>query len=215
MAVGFSFWPHLFQKAYAARSERVLWRTVVLYPTFQFFLLPILLIVFAAAADPLPAQADQVLPHMLLELELPAVVVGFLRWPGRPCPAVAILHSAASILVRDGWIGGGSLSQRPSAPPSGPCSSRSSRPTSRRRPSTPTSWAPRLRLRTLGQLAPPSWPRSSGAAPPGPPPRGPGPGPAVTLGLPHLVALDVHPGVPGLAVNALVVVLGSLAFPRR
>ena len=77
MTIGFSFWPHLFQKAFAARSEAVLRRTVVLYPTFQLFLLPILLIGFAGVGmDPPPSQPDQVLPHILLTLDLPAAVVG-------------------------------------------------------------------------------------------------------------------------------------------
>ena len=57
MAAGFSFWPHLFQKAFAARSERVIRRTVVLYPTFQLFLLPILLIGFAGPWASSPRQS--------------------------------------------------------------------------------------------------------------------------------------------------------------
>ena len=224
MAVGFSFWPHLFQKAYAARSERVLRRTVVLYPTFQFFLLPILLIGFAAVGfDPPPAQADQVLPHMLLELELPAMVVG-LFCAGALAASMssgdAILHSAASILVRDGWIVGAGRTLSPEA-----------ERTAVRALLLPILLVAYLTATTyhadlvgllayaygpVGQLAPPVvaalfWGRTTGPAAL----AGLVLGSAVTLGLPHLVALDVHPRVPGLAVNALVVVLGSLAFPRR
>ncbi|MEL6189778.1 MAG: sodium:solute symporter family protein, partial [Myxococcota bacterium] len=46
-AVGFTMWPHLFMKAFSARDIRTLKRTVVLYPTFQIFLLPLLFIGFA------------------------------------------------------------------------------------------------------------------------------------------------------------------------
>lgn len=223
MAVGFSFWPHLFQKAYAARSERVLRRTVVLYPTFQFFLLPILLIGFAAVGfDPPPAEADQVLPHLLLELELPPIIVG-LFCAGALAASMssgdAILHSAASILVRDGWIVGAGRSLSPAAE------------------RTAVRWLllPILVLAyvtatrfhrdlvgllgfaygPVGQLAPPVvatlfWRRTTG----------PGAlaglvlGSAVTLALPRLVALPVHPGLPGLAVNATAVVLVSLLTRR-
>src|SRR5690606_34823333 len=36
-ALGFAMWPHLFMKAFAAKSDRTLRRTIVLFPTFQIF----------------------------------------------------------------------------------------------------------------------------------------------------------------------------------
>ena len=39
-ALGFSMWPHFFMKAFAAKSDRTIKLTVVLYPTFQIFLVP-------------------------------------------------------------------------------------------------------------------------------------------------------------------------------
>lgn len=119
MAVGFSFWPHLFQKAFAARSGKVLRRTVVLYPTFQFFLLPILLIGFAGIGfDPPPDRPDAILPHMLVNMELPAAIVG-LFCAGALAASMssgdAILHSCASIVVRDAWITGAGREMSPSA----------------------------------------------------------------------------------------------------
>ncbi len=224
MAIGFSFWPHLFQKAFAARSDRVIRRTVVLYPTFQFFLLPILLIGFAAVGfDPPPAQADQVLPHLLLQLELPALLVG-LFCAGALAASMssgdAMLHSAASIAVRDGWIVG------------------AGKPMSAEAERTAIRWTllPVLVLSYLtattfhedlvgllayaygpvGQLAPPVlaalfWKRATG----------PGAlaglvaGSVVTIGLPFVMDLGVHPGLPGLVVNAATVVLVSLATRVR
>lgn len=118
-AIGFSFWPHLFMKAFTARSARVLQRTVVLYPTFQLFLVPILLIGFAGILyQPAPAEADQILPHLLVNLDLPAIVVG-LFCAGALAASMssgdAILHASASILVRDGWISGCGRSLDPSS----------------------------------------------------------------------------------------------------
>ena len=105
-AVGFSMWPHLFMKSYAAKTERGLRLTVVLYPTFQLFLVPILLIGFAGVlAFPGVTPADTIVPHLLTQLDLSPVLVGLI------CAGVlaasmssgdTILHAAASIGVRDG-----------------------------------------------------------------------------------------------------------------
>lgn len=106
-ALGFTMWPHLFMKSYAARSERSLRLTVVLYPTFQLFLVPVLLIGFAGVvAFPGVEPADTVVPYLLTQLNLSPVLVGLV------CAGVlaasmssgdAILHAAASIGVRDGF----------------------------------------------------------------------------------------------------------------
>jgi SSS family solute:Na+ symporter len=106
--LGFSCWPHLFMKAFGARDESTLRRTVVLYPTFLLFQIPIYLIGFAGVLFvPAPARPDDVLPHLLTSLELPSVVVG-LFCAGALAAGMssgdAMAHAAASILVRDGWI---------------------------------------------------------------------------------------------------------------
>lgn len=104
--VGFSFWPHLFMKAFTARSEETLRRTVVLYPTFALFVLPIVLLGYAGALypDP-PAAADQIVPHMLVNLDLAPLLVG-LFCAGALAASMssgdAMVHAAASIAVRDG-----------------------------------------------------------------------------------------------------------------
>ncbi|MBL8801671.1 MAG: sodium:solute symporter family protein [Planctomycetes bacterium] len=106
--IGFVCWPHLFMKAFSARDERTLRRTVVFYPTFMVFLVPIFLIGFAGVLFPSqPASPEQILPHMLMSLDLPALVVG-LFCAGALAAGMstgdAIVHASASILVRDGWI---------------------------------------------------------------------------------------------------------------
>ena len=118
-AVGFSFWPHLFMKAFSARDERTIRRTVVLYPIFQVFLIPLFFIGFAGVlfADA-PPSADQILPHMLMHMEIPAVVVG-LFCAGALAASMssgdAMAHAAASIAVRDGLVGALGTQLKPTA----------------------------------------------------------------------------------------------------
>ena len=106
--VGFSMWPHLFMKAFTANSEATLQRTVVLYPTFQLFMLPLLFIGFAGVhfATP-PSSPDQILPHILMNTPIPAAVVG-LFCAGALAASMssgdAMAHAAASIAVRDGVV---------------------------------------------------------------------------------------------------------------
>jgi SSS family solute:Na+ symporter len=105
-AVGFSMWPHLFMRAFTARSERTIKLTVVLYPTFQLFLVPILLIGFAGVL-PFPdvAPADTIVPRLLTEIELSPLMVGLVcagALAASMSSGDAILHAAASIGLRDG-----------------------------------------------------------------------------------------------------------------
>ncbi|CAN5351441.1 sodium:solute symporter family protein [soil metagenome] len=105
-AVGFSVWPHFFMRSFAAKNVKTMRLSVVLYPTFLIFLVPILLIGFSAVvAFPGVEPADSILPHILMQLDLPAIVIG-LFCAGALAASMssgdAILHSAASIGIRDG-----------------------------------------------------------------------------------------------------------------
>ena len=105
-AIGFAVWPHLFMKAFSARSEAVIRRTVVLFPTFQLFLIPLILVGFAGVLfASAPERADVILPHLILETGLPAIVVG-LFCAGALAASMstgdALLHGAASIAIEDG-----------------------------------------------------------------------------------------------------------------
>lgn len=105
-AVGFSVWPHLFMRAFAADSDRTMKLTGVLHPTFQLFLVPILIIGFTAIlAYPGVSPADTILPHVLTQLDLPIIIIGLVcagTLAASMSSGDAILHSAASIGVRDG-----------------------------------------------------------------------------------------------------------------
>jgi len=106
--VGFSVWPHIFMKAFTARDDRTIRRTVVLYPTFQIFLVPLYLIGFSGILfGSAPGRADQILPHMLMNMEIPALLVG-LFCAGALAASMssgdAMAHAAASIAIRDGLV---------------------------------------------------------------------------------------------------------------
>ncbi len=105
-ALGFSLWPHLFMKAFTARDDETIRRTVVLFPSFQLFLIPIFLIGFAGVLFPSPPSApDAILPHMILSTDISSFVVG-LFCAGALAASMstgdALLHASASILVEDG-----------------------------------------------------------------------------------------------------------------
>lgn len=107
-AIGFSVWPHLFMRIFAANSDRTLKRTVVLYPTFQLFLVPILILGFTAIlAFPGVEPADTILPYLLTQIDLPVVLIGLVcagALAASMSSGDAILHSAASIGVRDSIV---------------------------------------------------------------------------------------------------------------
>jgi len=109
--IGFSFWPHLFMKAYTARDERTLRRTVLLYPSFQLFLVPLMLIGFAGILHVSSVEkADQILPTILMSMDsLHPLVIGFFcagALAASMSSGDAIVHATASILVRDGLVTG-------------------------------------------------------------------------------------------------------------
>lgn len=104
-AIGFSLWPHYFMKIYTARSDKILKATVVFYPTFQIFLIPILFIGFAGVLSfPGVEPADEILPTILMSMDLHPAVVG-LFCAGALAASMstgdALLHAAGSIMVRD------------------------------------------------------------------------------------------------------------------
>ncbi|MBH30364.1 MAG: pantothenate permease [Candidatus Marinimicrobia bacterium] len=108
--LGFMMWPHLFMRSFAAKSDQSLRRTIVMYPTFQIFLIPILLIGFSGIIKyPGVTPADSIVPFLLRELSLSPVLVGLVcagTLAASMSTGDAILHSASSIAVRDGLISG-------------------------------------------------------------------------------------------------------------
>lgn len=105
-AIGFTMLPHLFMKAFTAKDDRTIRRTVILFPTFQLFLIPVFLIGFAGVLFPeAPPSADTVLPFLVVRTELPALVVGLFcagALSASMSTGDALLHAGASVVVEDG-----------------------------------------------------------------------------------------------------------------
>jgi len=104
-ALGFSLWPHYFMKIYTAKDVRTIKKTVVFYPTFLIFLVPILFIGFSGIiAFPGVEPADAILPTVITSIDLPAVIVG-LFCAGALAASMstgdALLHASGSVAVKD------------------------------------------------------------------------------------------------------------------
>ncbi len=105
-AVGLMMWPHLFMKAFTAKSDDTLRRTVILFPTFQLFLIPVFLIGFSGVLfTTTTVESDFILPYMILNTDLPWLVVGLFcagALSASMSTGDALLHAAASVVVEDG-----------------------------------------------------------------------------------------------------------------
>ena len=105
-AVGLTMWPHIFMKAFTAKDERIIRRTVVWFPTFQLFLVPVFLIGFAGVlfVDTLE-RPDFILPYLILNVDLPMIVVGLFcagALSASMSTGDALMHATASVAVEDG-----------------------------------------------------------------------------------------------------------------
>ncbi len=115
-AIGITMWPHLFMKAFTARDEQIIRRTVVWFPSFQLFLVPAFLIGFAGVmfVDSLP-EPDFILPYLILNVDLPVLVVGLFcagALSASMSTGDALMHATASVAVEDGLRPFMSLSEK-------------------------------------------------------------------------------------------------------
>jgi SSS family solute:Na+ symporter len=105
--LGFAMWPHLFMKAYTAESERVLKKTIVMYPTFAIFMVPVLFIGFAGIMQVTPdvlGAPEKILPWMFMNLKFPAILVGVVLAAALAAAMSTqdtITHAAGSIFAQD------------------------------------------------------------------------------------------------------------------
>ena len=107
--IGFLMWPHLFTKSYAS-SPKVIKKTVLVYPIFALFLIPLLLVGFAAKGivdANLIESADQILPFLITTvMNLPGWVYGLVgagALAAAMSSADAITHNA-TLETTDGVI---------------------------------------------------------------------------------------------------------------
>ena len=105
--LGFSMWPHLFMKAYTAKSEKVLKQTIVMYPSFAIFMVPVLCIGFAGIQQVSPEELgapDRILPWMFTHMDFPAPAVGLVLAAALAAAMSTqdtITHAAGSIFAQD------------------------------------------------------------------------------------------------------------------
>lgn len=104
-ALGFTVWPHVFMKCFTARSARLVQWSVVTYPSFLFFMVPLILLGYVAVLEGGPADESV----LLWIMDLPALdagpvlpaLVAFAVLAASMSTFDALLHAGASISVRD------------------------------------------------------------------------------------------------------------------
>ncbi len=106
--LGFCCWPHFFMRSMAAKDDRSIKLMVVMYPTMQIFMVPVLIIGFSAVLMfPGIKPSDTVLPFMLQHAGLSPWLVG-LASAGTLAASMhtgdAIMHAAGTVGVRDGIV---------------------------------------------------------------------------------------------------------------
>ncbi len=105
--LGFTMWPHLFMKAYTVKSERVLKKTIVMYPTFAIFMVPVLFIGFAGINQVAPevlGASDRILPWMFSNMHFSPIAVGLVLAAALAAAMSSqdtITHAAGSIFAQD------------------------------------------------------------------------------------------------------------------
>jgi SSS family solute:Na+ symporter len=104
--LGFSMWPHMFMKCFTARSARLVQLSVVFYPTFLFFLLPLLFLGYVAVLGGGPADDSVLLWLVDLVADHPVypsmfAFLAFAVLAASMSTGDALLHAGGSIAIRD------------------------------------------------------------------------------------------------------------------
>ncbi|EDM80875.1 pantothenate permease [Plesiocystis pacifica SIR-1] len=104
--LGFAMWPHVFMKCFTARSARLVQQSVVWYPTFLFFLVPLIFLGYVAVLDGGPTD-DSVLLWLVDRLSGHPLhpwmfaFVAFAVLAASMSTGDALLHAGGSMAVRD------------------------------------------------------------------------------------------------------------------
>ncbi len=104
--LGFSMWPHMFMKCFTARSARLVQLSVVFYPSFLFFLLPLIFLGYVAVLAGGPADDSVLLWLVGLVADRPVypLMFAFLAFAvlaASMSTGDALLHAGGAIAIRD------------------------------------------------------------------------------------------------------------------
>ncbi|MCG8605110.1 sodium:solute symporter family protein [bacterium] len=105
--LGLCMWPHLFMKAYSAKDEKTLKQTIVMYPTFSIFLIPVLFVGFAGVLQVSPdvlGPPDRILPWMFTNADFHPLAIGIVLAAALAAAMStqdAVTHAAGSIFAQD------------------------------------------------------------------------------------------------------------------
>lgn len=113
--LGFSMWPHIFMKCFTARSARLVQLSVVLYPTFLLFLVPLVFLGYVAVLEGGPSDDSVLLwvtsmPQAQAALgsfgPMATAAVTFAVLAASMSTGDALLHASGSVAIRDVLVGG-------------------------------------------------------------------------------------------------------------
>jgi SSS family solute:Na+ symporter len=104
--LGFAMWPHMFMKCFTARSARLVQLSVVFYPTFLFFIVPLLLLGYVAVVAGGPTDDSVLLWLTSLVEGHPAhpwvfAFLAFAVLAASMSTGDALLHAGGAIAIRD------------------------------------------------------------------------------------------------------------------
>lgn len=104
--LGFAMWPHMFMKCFTARSARLVQLSVVFYPTFLFFIVPLLLLGYVAVVAGGPTDDGVLLWLVTLVDGHPAqpwmfAFLAFAVLAASMSTGDALLHAGGAIAIRD------------------------------------------------------------------------------------------------------------------
>ncbi|MGB1016783.1 MAG: sodium:solute symporter family protein, partial [Nannocystaceae bacterium] len=109
--LGLTMWPQLFMKCFTARSARLVRFSVVAYPSFLFFLVPLMFLGYAALLLPGAPTDESVILWLVGHPALggsEVLVAGtcFAILAASMSTGDSLLHAGGSIFVRDVLVGG-------------------------------------------------------------------------------------------------------------
>ena len=106
--MGMTMWPHLFNRAYAARTDDALKKSIMLFPLYSLLILPVLLVGFAGILiiDSLD-NPDQIMFELIAIADISPWLIGIVlsgALAASMSTGANVLHTIASIVVKDLYL---------------------------------------------------------------------------------------------------------------